>query len=94
MRLLVSILSYLPLELSLITVVEFNEEQRGVFCVFSGDGVNKLRDYLNETEEQRYANLSDEMSYDEDGDNEDESQNTITGLFQNTGIGGMDDLDE
>ncbi|EON63354.1 hypothetical protein W97_02581 [Coniosporium apollinis CBS 100218] len=26
---------------------EFNEHQRDVFCVFSGAGVNRLRDYLN-----------------------------------------------
>ena len=26
---------------------EFTDHQRHVFCVFSGDGVNKLRDYLN-----------------------------------------------
>ena len=28
-------------------VIEFTDHQRHVFCVFSGDGVNKLRDYLN-----------------------------------------------
>lgn len=26
---------------------EFNDHQRDVFCVFSGAGVNRLRDYLN-----------------------------------------------
>lgn len=70
---------------------EFNDEQRSVFCVFSGDGVNKLRDYLNRTEEERRAQLSgDEMSFDGDIDNDHESQEVITGLFQNSTLGEVD----
>lgn len=29
-------------------ILEFTDHQRNVFCVFSGDGVNRLRNYLNE----------------------------------------------
>ncbi|KAF9869832.1 putative F-box domain-containing protein [Colletotrichum karsti] len=36
---------------------EFTEHQRGVFCVFSGNGVSKLRDYLNNSPE--YEGLRD-----------------------------------
>ena len=34
---------------------EFTEHQRTVFCVFSGDGVNRLRTYLNEAPPEMYA---------------------------------------
>jgi hypothetical protein len=33
---------------------EFNEHQRELFCVFSGDGVTKLKIYLNETARQTF----------------------------------------
>jgi F-box and leucine-rich repeat protein GRR1 len=36
---------------------EFTNQQRDVFCVFSGEGVNRLRHYLN----------SDRMQYDTEG---------------------------
>ncbi|KAK5200607.1 SCF ubiquitin ligase complex subunit [Cryomyces antarcticus] len=32
---------------SLFVPPEFNDHQRDVFCVFSGNGVNRLREYLN-----------------------------------------------
>jgi F-box and leucine-rich repeat protein GRR1 len=73
-------------------VLEFNEEQRQVFCVFSGDGVNKLRDYLNEHELDHLARLSETASF--DGDGRRESQEVITGLLQNSQLTGLEDFDE
>ena len=50
------------LQHSLLTLspllTEFNDEQTQVFCVFSGDGVSKLRDYLN-TEVLRNARMAE-----------------------------------
>ena len=60
--------------------------------MFSGDGVNKLRDFLNENETADGYPESD--SYDGDVDNDREGQEVITGLFQNTALGGMEDFDE
>jgi F-box and leucine-rich repeat protein GRR1 len=31
----------------ILTISEFNDHQRDVFCVFSGIGVQRLRNYLN-----------------------------------------------
>lgn len=31
------------------SLLEFNEHQRNVFCVFSGAGIGRLREYLNKT---------------------------------------------
>ena len=31
------------------SLIEFNEHQRNVFCVFSGAGIGRLREHLNET---------------------------------------------
>ena len=63
-----------------------------MFCVFSGDGVNKLRDYLNEHEDERYAHLSDSISF--DGDNMQEGQEAITGLMQNSTLTGLEDFED
>lgn len=40
---------------------EFTEHQRQVFCVFSGNCVNQLRDYLNSASE--YKNLRESSRY-------------------------------
>ncbi|KAK4508121.1 hypothetical protein PRZ48_001859 [Zasmidium cellare] len=37
---------------------EFNEHQRDVFCVFSGTGVARLRDFLNEQKAHQAANMT------------------------------------
>ena len=67
-------------------ILEFNEEQRTVFCVFSGDGVNKLRKHLNETEEDRQTYASSLSAYDEGMDEE----NGINGMLHNTALDGED----
>ncbi|KAI9720889.1 MAG: hypothetical protein M1812_002728 [Candelaria pacifica] len=52
---------------------EFTDHQRDVFCVFSNDGVERLRSYLNEVEALAYE--EEGTMYDEaDEDNEDENQ--------------------
>lgn len=33
-------------------ILEFTDHQRNVFCVFSGEGVNRLRHYLNEAPQE------------------------------------------
>ena len=38
-------------QMMLIKSLEFNEHQRNVFCVFSGNGVSRLREYLNNSPE-------------------------------------------
>ena len=61
---------------------EFNEEQRTVFCVFSGDGVNKLREYLNQAPEI----FEGEVTMLEDDIGEDGDTDQILGLMESTGI--------
>ena len=65
---------------------EFNEEQRNVFCVFSGDGVNKLRDYLNQHEEARDEYTQSPNELDESTD----EQDGINGMMQSTVLDGED----
>ncbi|KAK7547015.1 hypothetical protein IWX49DRAFT_111820 [Phyllosticta citricarpa] len=49
---------------------EFNEHQRDVFCVFSGNGVTRLRDHLNQEETTNPPYETDGTMYD-DGDDAD-----------------------
>lgn len=46
---------------------EFNEHQRDVFCVFSGNGVTRLRDHLNQ-EETNQPYETDGTMYDDRDD--------------------------
>ncbi|MCJ1432266.1 SCF ubiquitin ligase complex subunit [Xylographa pallens] len=65
---------------------EFNEEQRTVFCVFSGDGVSKLRKYLNEDHFDSEINMYEEGEMlGDDGD-----ADGILGLMQSTGLDAED----
>ena len=48
--------------------IDFNEHQRNVFCVFSGPGVAKLRNHLNEL--SRLGTGSEQVFYDADEGNE------------------------
>ncbi|KAJ6129787.1 SCF ubiquitin ligase complex subunit [Penicillium capsulatum] len=70
---------------------EFTQQQRRVFCVFSGDGVNRLRDYLNQqgssTPEETEATM-----YDDDEELE-EDEGAMTGLMDATGINDDDYID-
>ena len=65
---------------------EFTEHQRNVFCVFSGDGVNRLRSYLNDNLPATYDEGT--MYDDRDGDDADQ---TVVGLMQITGLGPDDE---
>ncbi|PWY76326.1 hypothetical protein BO70DRAFT_388646 [Aspergillus heteromorphus CBS 117.55] len=63
---------------------EFTNQQREVFCVFSGDGVNRLRDFLNRIiPPPPPRDLAEATMYDED-DELDEEENPVTGLMHAT----------
>jgi F-box and leucine-rich repeat protein GRR1 len=56
------------------STLEFNENQRAVFCVFSGSGVKQLRHYLNQqkliqrpTREQSTNEMGDDLWDVDDG---------------------------
>jgi F-box and leucine-rich repeat protein GRR1 len=52
---------------------EFNDHQRDVFCVFSNNGVLRLRDHLNyKIRVQQYAPSNASSQYDDDNDNAEE----------------------
>lgn len=71
--------------------IEFTEHQRNVFCVFSGEGVNRLRNYLNEDLLER---LETGTMY-HDHDEEDIDDQTVAGLMHATGLGPDDeDMDD
>lgn len=65
-----------PIYTLLSHFAEFNAHQRQVFCVFSGNGVNQLRDYLstlapneatgNTTEDEDHSTISPPMELDDD----------------------------
>ena len=59
-------------------IVEFNDQQRQVFCVFSGDGVDQLREHLNKIEAPRRDSMDSRLT---DGADT-ESGQTISGLLQ------------
>lgn len=65
---------------------EFTQQQRDVFCVFSGDGVNRLRLYLN----QLSGAESEATMYDDD-EELDEDEGRMTGLMNATVINDDDD---
>lgn len=60
-----------------------------MFCVFSGDGVSRLRDYLNRLfspyQEEAEATMFD------DGEELDEEEGQVTGLMHATAIHDEDD---
>jgi F-box and leucine-rich repeat protein GRR1 len=62
---------------------EFTQQQREVFCVFSGEGVGRLRDFLNRTSGPFHEETEATM-YDDEELDEDEGQ--VTGLLNATGI--------
>ena len=57
-----------------LTDSEFNEEQRNVFCVFSGDGVHRFRDYMNQEALNSHhdGDLVDDITMYDDGLPEDD----------------------
>ncbi|KAJ5534777.1 hypothetical protein N7527_001031 [Penicillium freii] len=68
---------------------EFTQQQRDVFCVFSGDGVNRLRDHLNRSEPQ-FQEEAEATMYDDD-EELDEDEGQMTGLMNATVINDGDD---
>ncbi|KAJ5996729.1 hypothetical protein N7499_006951 [Penicillium canescens] len=68
---------------------EFTQQQRDVFCVFSGDGVNRLRDFLNRYESSPHEETEATMYDDDEELDEDEGQ--MTGLMNATVINDGDD---
>jgi F-box and leucine-rich repeat protein GRR1 len=67
---------------------EFTQQQREVFCVFSGDGVGRLRDFLNRADD--FSGVEEGTMYD-DGDEADEDEGQVTGLMNATAINDDDD---
>ena len=78
--------SSISLICTLSLAIEFNEEQRTVFCVFSGDGVSRLRRYLNED------HFESEVTMYEEGEilGDDGDADGILGLMQSTGLDAED----
>lgn len=80
---------------------EFTEHQRTMFCVFSGPGVNRLREYLNSDApatiyapegtmyDDRVARITDD---DGEAEYSDDDQQ-VTGMMNATGLGVDDDDD-
>ena len=76
---------------------EFNEEQRNVFCVFSGEGVHRFRDYMNSEalNGDNLPDLGDDVTMYDDGLPDDEGGNPeddgISSSLQDMGIDGAED---
>jgi F-box and leucine-rich repeat protein GRR1 len=62
---------------------EFTQQQREVFCVFSGDGVGQLRDFLNRNSEP-FPDETEATMYDDDEELDEDGQ--VTGLLNATAI--------
>ena len=72
-------------------MTEFTDHQRNMFCVFSGPGVNRLREYLNEDPAVSLYETEGTMYDDRDGEDVDADQQ-VTGMMHATGLG-VDDED-
>lgn len=70
---------------------EFTNQQRDVFCVFSGEGVCRLRDYVNRNVTPQ-RDLTEVTMYDDD-DELDEDEGQVTGLMHATAINDDDYID-
>lgn len=70
---------------------EFTPQQRDVFCVFSGEGVTRLREYLNRNFGPHLEETEATM-YDDD-EELDEDVGQTTGLMHATGINDEDYMD-
>lgn len=82
----------------LLTKTEFTAHQREVFCVFSGQGVIGLRQYLN-GQSRRTAFTDDDddtLSGELAGDSIDDDDQTMTGMMGATALNGAeeDEVDE
>ncbi|EEH19852.1 SCF E3 ubiquitin ligase complex F-box protein grrA [Paracoccidioides brasiliensis Pb03] len=70
--------------------VEFTQQQRDVFCVFSGEGVSRLRDFLNRAAVTYRQETVEGTMYD-DADELDEEEGQVTGLMHATVINDEED---
>ncbi|KAI9934257.1 SCF ubiquitin ligase complex subunit [Aspergillus wentii] len=70
---------------------EFTQQQREVFCVFSGDGVSRLRDYLNRSAPP-FREETEATMYDDD-EELDEEEGQVTGLMHATAINDEEYID-
>ncbi|KAL1884901.1 SCF ubiquitin ligase complex subunit [Paecilomyces lecythidis] len=68
---------------------EFTQQQREVFCVFSGEGVSRLRDFLNRSVAPFHEDGEATM-YDDD-EELDEEEGQVTGLMNATAINDEED---
>lgn len=68
---------------------EFTQQQRDVFCVFSGDGVIRLREYLSR---DTVVEETEATMYDSD-EELDADEGQMTGLMHATGINDEDYID-
>ena len=76
----------------LILCSEFTEHQRTVFCVFSGDGVHRLRVYLNSKDDLEDTETA--MYDSREGEDNDNDQQ-VAGLMHATALNDDDDdMDE
>ena len=83
----------LNMELNLFLCTEFNEHQREVFCVFSGIGVSRLRNYLNvDTSHRRHPSMfgNGTTMFDDEG-GEPEMIVNVTARAHGMGLHDMDD---
>jgi len=78
----------------MLTVIEFTEHQRNVFCVFSGNGVTGLRHHLN----REHPHMGSELDLEEFQalpPSERDDDHTMTGIMNTTNmIGEEEDADE
>lgn len=74
----------------LLTFSEFTAHQREVFCVFSGQGVIGLRQYLN-GQSRRDRRLDDDDLDTLNGEIADDDDQTMTGMMGATALNGVDD---
>ena len=70
---------------------EFTQQQRELFCVFSGEGVNRLRDFLSRIMPP-YHEEAEVTMYDDD-EELDEDEGQVTGLMHATAINDEDYVD-
>ncbi|KAF7714279.1 SCF E3 ubiquitin ligase complex F-box protein grrA [Penicillium ucsense] len=70
---------------------EFTPQQREVFCVFSGEGVTRLREYLNRNMGP-HLDETEATMYDDD-EELDEDDGHVAGLMHATGINDEDYMD-
>lgn len=71
---------------------EFTQQQRELFCVFSGEGVHHLRDFLNRIMPPVCEETEATMYDDDEELDEDEGQ--VTGLMHATAINDDEYLDD